>query len=188
MAANQDEMDILIALNHTAARIDEIRRLIWDDVNFEKKELTLKTRKRRGGTLQSNKLPMSETLYKVLWRKWETRDKELPWVFVNKNTGKQYTKNTHTTRYLMRRLCTKAGVKQFRYHSIRHHVAAILSDSKKASLFEIQYWLRHKKATTTQIYLKTIGPDLIGCANIIETKSTCDGEKNTPESRQETNV
>lgn len=41
LAANQEEMDLILSLYGTGARISEICRLTWDDVNLSKKAITL---------------------------------------------------------------------------------------------------------------------------------------------------
>ena len=69
MAAGQEDMDLLICLYHTGGRIGEIFRLTWDDINFEKRSVTLWTRKRRGGQLEEDKLAMGDKLHSVLHRR-----------------------------------------------------------------------------------------------------------------------
>lgn len=170
LAANRQEMEILLTLYHTAGRIDEIRRLIWEDVNFEKKWIRLWTRKRKRGVLQEDLIPMTDILLDTLKKRWNTRDKSSPFVFVNPNTGKPYTKNTHTTRYLMERLCKRASVKPFGFHAIRHHVASIINDSGKATLSQIQKWLRHRRPSTTEKYLHEVGRSLREVAQILDFK------------------
>jgi integrase len=59
---------------------------------------------------------------------------------------------------LLKRLCKRIGVKEFGFHALRHKVASILMDSGKANLSAIQHFLRHKKATTTELYLKSLSP------------------------------
>lgn len=48
----------------------------------------------------------------------------------------------------LKRLCAKAGVKQFGFHGIRHLFASILA-SKNVPLVEIQKMLRHGSIQTT---------------------------------------
>jgi len=78
MVADREEMDLLMVLYHTLGRIGEVLRLTWEDVNFEKRWVRLFTRKRRGGELQEDFLPMNDTLHGVLLRRWQRRDKESP--------------------------------------------------------------------------------------------------------------
>ena len=56
----------------------------------------------------------------------------------------------------MKKLCEKAKVKKFGFHSIRHLVATILYH-KGSSLSEIQAFLRHKSPVTTEKYLRSLG-------------------------------
>lgn len=168
MAAGQEDMDLLMVVYYTGGRIGEVFRLTWDDVNFEKRELTLRTRKRRGGVLEEDKCAMSDRLCQVLARKWKQRDKEQPWVFVNPATGNQYSYSSK--RNLMKDLCAKAKVKAFGFHAIRHHVASILEDSGKATIGQIQKFLRHKRMTTTIGYLHTLDRDLVEVAELLDGK------------------
>ena len=56
----------------------------------------------------------------------------------------------------MKKLCKKAKVKKFGFHSIRHLVATRLYH-KGCSISEIQAILRHKSPSTTERYLKSLG-------------------------------
>ena len=118
----------------------EILRLTWKDVNLEKRTVTLRTRKRKGGQIQSDLVPMSETLYSCLKRRWNERDKSSPYVFT-KPGGGIYTKNDKLVKEMMDKLCKKAGVKKFGFHAIRHHVAMILEDSGRRP------WEKFKKCS-----------------------------------------
>jgi integrase len=165
LAADREDMDLIITLYHTAGRASEILNMTWEDVNFEQRWIRLWTRKRRGGELQEDKLAMTDTLYDVLKRRWDNRVKITPYVFHNAD-GSQYT--YIQKRYTMKRLCRKAGVKIFGFHAIRHHVASILADSGKASLSQIQKMLRHRRTTTTDNYIKTLDPQLRQVANVLD--------------------
>lgn len=93
MVAHGDDRDLLFVLYHTAGRRGEIlERLTWDDVNFEGRFVRLHTRKRKGGSLEGRTVPMNKTLYDVLWRRWQNRRKDLPFVFTSAKTGGRYSR------------------------------------------------------------------------------------------------
>lgn len=152
MVAEGDDRDLLLCLYHTAARRGEIlERLTWDDVNFEGRFIRLHTKKRRGGHLEGRTVPMNQTLHEVLRRRWEARDKSVPWVFVSAKTGGQFSREGK--KLLMRELCDRAGVRYFGLHAIRHMVSTVLADCGKATPRQIQALLGHQRFETTERYL-----------------------------------
>lgn len=169
-----DERDLILTCIHTLGRIDEVLRLTWNDVNFEKKAVTLWTRKRRDGASEPDDLPMNDDLYDVLHSRYVNRDHD-KWVFYNEKTGDRYY---HRPK-LMASLCKRAGIEPignskrkifrgknkgkykevglyFGFHALRHFVASHLADSGKVSTKAIQGLLRHKNLKTTEIYLHSI--------------------------------
>lgn len=60
--ADKDDRDYLIVIAETMARVGEIDRLTWDDVDLRDRTITLYTRKKRGGHLTPRKVPMTELL------------------------------------------------------------------------------------------------------------------------------
>lgn len=176
LAADREDMDLILTLYHTAGRVSEILNLSWEDVNFEKRWVRLWTRKRRGGVLQEDKLAMTDTLYDVLRRRWDNRDKIAAYVFHNADGNRYIYAQKKDT---MKKLCRKARVKIFGFHAIRHHVASILADSGKASLSQIQKMLRHRRTTTTDNYIKTLDPQLRQVANVLDQQGKRDGRLNT---------
>lgn len=168
LAADQEDMDLLICLYHTGGRIGEIFRMTWDDVNLEKRYVVLWTRKRRGGQLEDDKIALGEKLYSVLKRKWDNRNKDSNFVFCQEN-GEPY--NYVNKRDLMRTLCEHAGVKPFGFHAIRHHVASIVADSGKATLGQIQKFLRHRRQSTTEGYLHDLTRDQREVAELLDLGS-----------------
>lgn len=57
---------LLLTLLHTAARSGETFRMRWDDLDFERRTVRLWTRKRKGGGLEFDLIPMTEELREVL--------------------------------------------------------------------------------------------------------------------------
>ena len=165
LAAKQDERDLILTIYGTGARISEVCRLTWEDVNLSSGAITLWTRKRKGGGLQPNAIMMTEKLKDVMQRRWNIRNKQSQFVFC-KPDGTSYTKDSYFVRMMISKLCKRAGVKSFGYHSIRHKVASILMDSGKATLSNIQHFLRHNRPTTRENYLKSLNP---GCQEMADT-------------------
>jgi integrase len=165
MAADYEtERPLIQVVLHTLGRIDEVLRLTWEDVNFDKRTVTLYTRKRKDGAYESDELPMNEDLYQVLWDLWQRR-KQNQWVFFNEKTGKRFNKRPK----MMRSLCIRAFAPNlkakdkakyegplFGFHDIRHFMASFLADRKKQSTKTISKLLRHKNTRTTEIYLHSI--------------------------------
>jgi len=104
-SAPGDERDILLCCLHTLGRIDEVLRMTWQDVNFEKRVVTLWTRKRKDGAYESDALPMNRDLYDVLRSRWKGRAQD-KWVFFNEDTG---TRFMHRPK-MMKGLCKRAGI------------------------------------------------------------------------------
>jgi integrase len=154
LAAGEHRPFILV-LYHTLARLDEILRLRWEDVNFEAREVRLWTRKRKDGAWDFDALPMNQVLYDTLWNLWEKRSQE-DWVFFNPMTATRF----YSRRKIMRSICAQAGIRHFGFHSIRHYVASLLRDRKKFSIAKISRLLRHQEQKTTEQYLHLVDPDL----------------------------
>ena len=148
IAQEQDKI-MLLAFLHTAARKMEIFRLRWDDLDFEDGRVRLWTRKRLGGTLEPDWIPMTEDLRAALLE-LKKRTSSLH-VFAQPENGRAFTSRQHW----LRTLCDRAGVPRFDIHSIRHLTASIL-DKSGLPLTTIQAILRHKSATTTARYLHSL--------------------------------
>lgn len=154
MACNpeSDERDLLLCVLLTVARIDEILRLRWEDVNFERKTVTKYTKKRKGAVYSPIVVPMNTDLYNVLWNMWGKRSQE-EWVFYNEKTGSRYQ---HRPKF-MSGLCKRAGVSPpFGFHALRHYMSSMMADSQKISTKTIQQFLGHQSIKTTEIYLHSV--------------------------------
>ena len=163
LAANEKEYAMLQCIYHTTARAIEIRRMKWEDVNFTERTIKLWTRKRKGGSLESDDLFINNILYDVLDDLYQNR--QSPYVFPNQ-TGGQFSK--YTMDNIMPKLCDRAGVKPFGFNAIRHHVASLMVAGKELSLIDVQKQFRHKRTTTTDNYIKSFQGAENKAANFIE--------------------
>ncbi len=160
LAADPDTQDYLLALIDTLARVGEINRLTWNDVDFQGRYVVLYTRKKRGGHLTPRKVAMTSRLHTMLLKRFRQRDPGHPWVFWrrtwSRRAGQLVTGPYQYRKSLMGKLCEQAGVRPFAFHALRHYGASLL-DQAKVPLGAIQRILGHESRTTTEIYLHAIG-------------------------------
>jgi integrase len=158
--ADAESRDYLLAIRETMARVGEVNRLTWDDVDFLERVVVLYTRKKRGGHLTPRRVPMTERLSRILAHRFESRDWSKPWVFWHRFTSSksgEVVEGPYTYRKnLMRTLCRKAGVEPFGFHALRHSGASVL-DRANVPIGTIQRLLGHENRTTTELYLHSIG-------------------------------
>jgi integrase len=157
MLASGELRPFFLALYSLAGRLGEINRLRWEDVNFEKREAILWTRKGNGQWRPQRK-PMNDDLCQELKRLYAKSSGG--YVFPNPKTGKPY----QNRRKQIRNVCAAAGVPYYGFHAIRHHVASLLADEHKASLPTIQRMLGHTQVSTTARYIQSVTDDLRAAA------------------------
>ena len=159
-AADEDIRDYLWTIMLTMGRMSEINRLTWQDINFKERYINLYTRKKRGGHLTPRKIPMTDNLYDLLYKRFLNHDKSKEWVFWHRywnKTSQEWIEAPYIERKkIMKTLCNKAGVRYFRYHALRHCGASLL-DQANVPIGSIQKILGHENRATTEIYLHTIG-------------------------------
>lgn len=152
---------LLLAYLHLGARRSELFRLCWEDVDFGNRRIRLGTRKREGGSLEYDWLPMTGELFEALrwWQEHRTFPRHTH-VFVCEQEGgfcaEQYGKPFKERMHFMRTLCERARVRPFGFHAIRHLTASILYRLGQP-VSVIQAILRHKSPNTTALYLKSLG-------------------------------
>ncbi len=122
-AGDPEAQQYLWTIILTAGRVGEINNLTWDDVNFEKRLVTLWTRKRKGGNREPREIPMIQNLYNILEHRFKHRDPQIPWVFWHTYWSRRaggWVKGPYADRKkLMANLCEDAKVKYFRYHALQ---------------------------------------------------------------------
>jgi integrase len=158
--ADRDTQDYLWTIRDTLARVSEVNRLRWDDVNLEQRYVVLYTRKKRGGHLTPRKVPLTDRLLGILSRRFRDREPTKPWVFWHwyrhPDSGARTAGPYQDRREVLKNLCNRAGVRHFRFHALRH-AGASLMDSANVPLGVIQRILGHENRTTTEIYLHSLG-------------------------------
>lgn len=205
-----DEHDLILVITLSLARVDEILRLRWSDVNFDTDVLTKWTKKRQGGAYQRIDVPMNADLRNVLWHRWQTRNQD-EWVFYNKKTGTRYM---HRPK-LMSAICSRAGIapiamtkrkvpvwnkklkkrsyvvkevpRYYGFHTIRHFISSYLFNVKKVSTRSLMELLGHMNEKTTQIYVHSIPSNLRDVAASVEGEFTSNLTKPHSETAQQKN-
>jgi integrase len=159
IAEGQDKVMLTTFIN-LAARRGEVFGLKWSDVDFGEGVIRLTTGKTRDGSVRSDYLPMSKELKQALIQWWQDRPIPSEYVFsmldnayaANRSPGDPFTSRCH----FMRKICQRAGVKPFDFHSIRHLSATLLYKAGE-NVSMIQKILRHQNPTTTNRYLASLG-------------------------------
>jgi len=158
--ADSDAQDYLWTIRESMARVSEVNRLTWKDVNFSDNYVVLYTRKKKGSTLTPRKISMTNRLHHRLARKYQERNPSKPWVFWHRYWSRkenQFLEGPYDRRKkLMKGLCKKAGVQYFNFHALRH-AGASLMENNGVSIGSIQRILGHESQRTTEIYLHTLG-------------------------------
>lgn len=157
--ATHEQRDYLTCIRETLARSREINTLLWNDVDFTNRTVTLYTRKKRHGTKTPRIIPMTERLHQVLSDRYAQQNINKPWVFghryFSRKAGKVIYGPYQDRKKFMKTLCKKAGVRYFRFHPLRH-AGASLMDSINIPLAEIQGILGHENRKTTEGYIHTM--------------------------------
>ncbi len=187
-AANRKERAFLDCYLCTGARRSEIFNLKWEDVNFEKREIRLWTRKTRDGSMEGEWLPMTNQLRNSLWWCWENRPfKDSPYVWVCEN-GRHLGQPFNYRRHFLTVLCKRAGVRSFGYHALRRYVASMLADTHKISAKTIQRILRHKSLQTTERYIFNVNRDLSSVMGLLDVNLSESTTESTTKEKGVTNL
>jgi len=161
LLANPMDRAYLTIVRFTAARINEINRLTWADVDFEKGAVRLWTNKRKGGNREARWVPCIDKVTEALRYAHQHRTLNSPYVFNNPTMVSAHPANPEKWRYIYRdkflhTLCRRAGVPAMGYHTLRHLTASEMA-ARGASLTDIQKVLGHSRASTTDGYLTSLG-------------------------------
>jgi integrase len=157
--ANKDTPDYLWTIFDTAARVSEINRLTWQDIDLSRVKVTPYTRKKKGGNPTPRQITMTNRLVEIMARRFEEREGNKPWVFWHRYWDRKaadWAEGPYNDRKgIMKSLCARAQVRYLRFHALRH-LAATLLDQGHVPTGTIQKILGHENRTTTEIYLHSV--------------------------------
>jgi len=148
---------LLTFLYYAGLRLDEVRNLRWDDLDFERKLIHVKKAKgdkERVTFLHQNLINIMNSN--------EKGDSGL--IFISER-GNKY--NKRTIQIIVKNVCKKVGIKKkVTPHTLRHSFATHLLEAG-ADIRYIQELLGHKNLQTTQIYTHVANKDIKNLANLL---------------------
>lgn len=148
---------VIMFLYYAGLRLDEVRNLAWDNIDFGRKIIHLKTAK--GG--RERVVFLHRKIVEVLEM---VGTKENGPVFLSQRGGK-YSKRT--IQLIVKAASARAGIrKNVTPHTLRHSFATHLLESG-ADIRYIQQLLGHKDLKTTQIYTHVADRDIKRLADML---------------------
>lgn len=139
---------VLLSLN-TGLRRGEVFNLLWSDVNFQTKTITVQGETAKSG--ETRHIPLNAEALEAL-KNWKRQRDEVEQVFPGRLRGR-----LDNIKSSWRTLITEAKVKDFRFHDLRHSFASKLV-MRGVPLNTIRELLGHADLTTTLRYAH-LAPD-----------------------------
>jgi integrase len=178
--ARAQDWVMLVGYKNLLARRAELFKLKRSEIDFEGRKLGLWTRKRRGGNLELDWMPMTSEVFEAFTWWDQARPIKADSFFVCLDDtplardyyGQPFQKRNHW----MPRLCEEASVTEFGIHGFRHWGAVRMLKSGR-TIAEIQRALRHMNPRTTEIYLRQMGEFLEETRQAMEAALTTPGPK-----------
>ena len=165
---DQQAANVVRLLLFTGARKSEILAARWENVDVERRILTVPLSK--SGKVRH--IPLSDAALHVLTELSHKSE----WLFPSSRTGSHIS----TIYAVWDRVRERVGLKDVRLHDLRHSFASFLVNSG-CSLYEVQKILGHQNPKVTTRYAHLAQESLLRAANIVGEKL---GEKKT--SKQKT--
>lgn len=148
---------VIMFLYYAGLRLDEARNIRWQDIDFGREIIHLKTAK--GG--KERVVFLHKKLAEAL-KMYEAKEEGL--VFISQQSGKY---NKRTIQQIVKSASGKAEIrKKVTPHTLRHSFATHLLENG-ADIRYIQQLLGHKDLKTTQIYTHVANRDIKKLANLL---------------------
>ncbi len=153
--------DILVFDLNTGLRQQELLSLEWNRVNLFRKTILIQNTKNG----KPKTLPLNKFALDVLNRRSKMKSIKNDLVFFNKNGRKIHVSNLRKSFY---RVMGKVGIKDFRFHDLRHTFASRLAQAG-VDLYKISKLLGHKDIKMTQRYSHHCSDSLRDGVEILES-------------------
>ncbi|MFQ5585739.1 MAG: tyrosine-type recombinase/integrase [Thermodesulfobacteriota bacterium] len=170
--------EILVVALNTGLRQAEILDLTWDRVDLSRRTITILEQKNDG----KDTLPINTQALDVLKARSKVRSIKNNLVFYSREGTGINARNLLRAFYKARE---RAGVKNFRFHDLRHTFATRLVQAG-VDLYKVQKLLRHKTPIMTQRYAHHYpeslrdGVEVLDNINTILVQSKKKGLQQTP--------
>ena len=137
---------VIFALN-TGLRAGEIFSLKWEDIDFENRVIVVRSGYSK--TKKKRLVPMNSTVFNLL-KELEKDKKDHGYVFTNR-FGLPYKYEDKTYRRVFKTACAKAGIKNFRFHDLRHTFASWVA-MKSKDIYAVKHLLGHSSLSSAKRY------------------------------------
>jgi len=156
-ASDKHLKPIVITALNTGMRKSEILLLKWDNIDLKHGFILLEITKNG----ERREIPINETVRIALQSL--TRRLDVPYVFFDPNTGKPYkdVKRSFTS------ACRRAGIKDFRFHDLRHTFASHLVMAG-VDLTTVRELLGHKTLNMTLRYAHLAPSHKVKAVNVLD--------------------
>jgi integrase len=131
---------------HTGMRRGELCSVKWEHITFAMGDLFIP--KSKSG--KSRHIPISDTLHSLLKELYGDGKNDQEFVFGTVN-------RSHLS-HRFKAICQELGIKDFRFHDLRHTFASQLVMAG-VSIFKVSKWLGHSTVMTTEKYYAHLSPD-----------------------------
>lgn len=155
---NKQVAQVIRLLLYTGARKCEVLDARWDEIDFNRRLLTVPAE--RSKSKKPRHIPLSDAAIELL-QSLPRRD-DIPWVFFNPRTKKQPVSIFHAWDTIRNRV----GLADVRLHDLRHSYASFLVNAGR-SLYEVQKLLGHHDPKVTMRYAHLAPGALIDAANVV---------------------
>ena len=149
---------VIRLLLYTGARKREVLDARWDEIDFNRRMLTVPAA--RSKSKKPRHIPLSDAAVELLLSL--PRQDDIPWVFFNPKTKKPPV----SIFYAWDSIRKKVGLGEVRLHDLRHSYASFLVNAGR-SLYEVQKLLGHHDPKVTMRYAHLSPQAMLEAVNVV---------------------